>query len=397
MCTFNDDLIIEEPLRRADGRDEHALCDQGAGEAKMHEHVQDLARLEQEPGLFSPEAVNDKAVQHDVGAYTSFSGRKRLDVDGPSNSDCVQSQGFGGVEEHSLVVAERLGRGAEAYRQLLELEAAGGNPREFLAESSIERIRRIGATYERSLKLLGSKVTNYATNEKNLRLNLEWGMELKDGLLRMMYVCEHDIDLVKVLAFGQEVDLQGALEKDMVRAEPVGEQQANDAMWHIISHDKTLGTKTDELVFASTLDALSEPIGSIWNAAYTPPQDMTELEGVPLPMLEKGYSRPSYSFAATLLTPLSVDGGAVQRCRQISVFEARLPKVVNGIMSVMPAFLLKRFMRTEIEKRVASLAPLLKTSSEHEQRMLTSPRREFYEHVQWHLAAEPAPPAMPPN
>lgn len=186
----------------------------------------------------------------------------------------------GGLTKHPLMVAWKLGRLVQASRELKLMEDAGRAedanrfPREVL-----EQIRRIGLKFEESQNLLNAKITDLPIHETNPKMKLEWGLQIAHGLVRAIYSVERDLDVCKSISALQEKDLDEGLKESVVRVDALGVHKPFDSTWRVITHNKAVGAKGDDIIVESMADALDEPIGSIWLSGYSPPPVDNNMQG----------------------------------------------------------------------------------------------------------------------
>lgn len=349
------------------------------------------------------------------------------------------------LQDHPLMVAYYHGRIMEAHREVKRMECIPRNELWVFDRKVIEQIKRIGAKYEESMDLLNIDVSSLPVHETNAKMKLEWGLQLTDGTLRATFSVERDLDVVKSFVAFQEKDLDVGIKDNLVQVDPLGSPSSNDSIWRVISHAAALGTKGDDIIIESSVDALSEPLGAIWMSGYSPTaqdkrlaQDMENsrrgsnhshskvvatmskrmrtairksririgkitssglktnkvgddtFNGVRIPKPEKGHNRAANLFFATKVTPLHATGSErLHGFRQTSVVVAKLNPVVYGLISVFPGFMLRKMARGQLEKNILDFERKVRTVELLDERLVAQPRSRFYQSLHAHLSDQP--------
>mmetsp|Transcript_10487 Transcript_10487/g.23829 ORF Transcript_10487/g.23829 Transcript_10487/m.23829 type:complete len:465 (-) Transcript_10487:33-1427(-) len=279
------------------------------------------------------------------------------------------------------------GRYVEANRQVQRLKAACLEPSTMLDPTDLERTRRIADMYGKSLGMLKSRVKDLETNEQDRELKVEWGTELKDDVLRLVYgVEEPDLDVVSALAAMAERDMQGAFNRGLVKAEALGDQTMHDTFWRAFTFSKTTKVKGDNVTICSMLDALDEvPMAVLWGSYYTPPEEAAKFLGIDIPPCEQDHTRAEDSFTAFMLTPLKRNGNRCHGFHMKVTSETKLPKVMTAVLSVMPHFVRLRYGRGKVKQTVLDFRQFVANSKELNRRLSQSPRADFYRQLRQRL------------
>jgi len=298
-----------------------------------------------------------------------------------------------------------LGRYAEANRELLKLEASLSGavlgdrgrvvptPIEILGAEAIERVRRIGAKFEDAQRLLKMKPQDLAVNEENSTLKLKWGMKLEKTMMRVVTVTEIDVDFLKVLALDLEADLEDKISEDEISQVMFGQPHAHDVSWRKRMVKAGVGTKADDIMMVSVVDALDEPeVKAVCTLKYTLAAEATaDPFGNVIPPLADGHLRTPYVMTATTFTPLGLDGDKMRGVRKVEIQEVELPPTVAKILGMMPNFLLKKLCRGSMEAKAKLIPEVIRDSEELNKRLQMSPRSEFLEQIRGRIAGTPSP------
>lgn len=372
--------VQEEDDERSEGGGFHEECAEprdkkkDAGEAEVMQETSDKKPLP--TSTLAPEVLKSEDDEDEE--------------DEEDDEDSVPD--VSGVEEvRAFHAATQAGRFLEAQRELDRLRAAGLVPSEVLGPAPVERTLRIISKYQASLDLLKSRVEDFPVNEANESLNMKWGFELKEGCLRIVTIMLFpDMDVVRCFAAAQERDLQKPFNAGLVRANTLGQVNAHDNFWRSWTVSKTTNTKGDNVAIISSTDALDEPLGSLWSAMYTPTPEACDMAKVTIPPTEEGHGRAEYSFMVYSVTPAAPrqSGDRSTGLHMKVLAETALPAVVRAVLSMMPAWALKRVMRSKVEKMPKQFKAYVQGSEELDRRIASGPRREFYAQLRERLSSD---------
>jgi hypothetical protein len=271
-----------------------------------------------------------------------------------------------------------------AYRQLQKLSAAGVEVQALsgLTTEEFERLRRIGAVYEASLPQLHKQVSTYRTSEKNAALQLEWGINLDCGMMKVMSIQDMPgVDIMTCVAAHVEKEVTPLYDKDTISSECCGERLDNDGIWRTIIHTRSTGSKSDLINYSSLVDALDEPLGSIWVAYYVSPEFTPACVGIPPPMV--GHFRTSKSLYVIRFEPLNAK--TRMGVRMTSFLEAGVSTAVYSLLTLMPSFALRRLVRGMVETAAESLDNFCRDNPKIDELMKTSPSAELYQRLKTRL------------
>lgn len=294
-------------------------------------------------------------------------------------------------DTHPLAIATDLGRYASAYRELIELQKIGGDPNEFLDKDAIERVTRIGAKFTDAMKMFETQPEDLKINEENKKLKLRWGMKLEEATLILVSVCDIDVNVMKVLSLDLEADLENKISDADLKQEMFSEPHAHDVSWHKHSVKSGLGTKFDDILMTSSVDALDEPLKAVCSLKYTLDAGATaDPYGTPIPKVDPGHTRSPYYFNATAWTPLALGGDKMRGIRKFETTTWELDSIIVKILSMMPNFVLKKLIRQSVESKIKLISEVLQNAEDLKEidgRMQMLPRSKFIEQVRSHIDA----------
>eukprot|EP00933_Yihiella_yeosuensis_P007983 TRINITY_DN11322_c2_g1_i1.p1 TRINITY_DN11322_c2_g1~~TRINITY_DN11322_c2_g1_i1.p1 ORF type:complete len:434 (+),score=98.87 TRINITY_DN11322_c2_g1_i1:78-1304(+) len=261
-------------------------------------------------------------------------------------------------EFHSAVREYRMVAAGEVLKKL---EATGKNSLKDVDPAIVESVRRISSQYAAHRAANFGDGVDWTLSEKNEKLKSEWSVTLADGYIhfsRTQIIDGSGACLVKAVAGICEMQLWGEFKEDFVSASILGNSSAaNDVAWHVFTHDKGMGSKLDNIWQMSITDAFDEVEGAVFVDLSLPSKTVTELHGAQLPAVAEGHGRWEEGSQHFRFVPLEKDkSGAFRLINNGSV---KLDRVSNMFLSVMPNFMLRRFLRSandaEFEKTLAHL------------------------------------------
>jgi len=292
-------------------------------------------------------------------------------------------------EKHPLAKAAALGRYAAAHRELLDLQKSGGDPEQFLDKAAIERVNRIGATFAGATRLFKMKPDDLKMFEENKKLNLKWGLKLEGAKMIVVSIVDYnDANFLKMACLDLEPDLEDKISEDEIVQELFSQPHAHDVSWRKRMVKSGVGTKSDDILVVSSVDALDESLQAVCSLKYTLDKSATaDPYGTPIPARDAGHERTPYQMTVTALTPLAIGGDKMRGVRKFECVEVELPSVVSKILGVMPGFMLKKMCRGNVETKVRLTLDFVQTSQEIDKRQHSQPRSGFFEHVRSHIVA----------
>jgi hypothetical protein len=297
-------------------------------------------------------------------------------------------------EAAALKDAVKHGRYLAALRELNRLKEKGSLAVQSLDAACLERIQRIGGRYEAGMKLIQNKPSDFKIWEENVKLNLAWAVKLEGDRMNCLTVTRFPAKCLSlsdccVLEF--ERDLENHLSDDDIRSKELSKPDAHECSWHRLAHMKSVGSKTDDILIESALDALDEPSKSVFAMRYSPssydPAATTDPFGNVLPIAEKGRDRAACQIFFTKLTS---NGTEVIRTEGN---EIKMPSTIAKILGLMPGFLLKKMFRQNFENQAKyALEYAAKTDGRaalnaRKELKVTAPRSQFYHQVHTHAAS----------
>jgi hypothetical protein len=274
----------------------------------------------------------------------------------------------------AVLAAIDAGRILDACKQLSRLEQAGLALEEFFSPPMLEHVRRVESCFEASMDLLCSDADSSWKAEK-LDEGTEFRYKLSDGEVHLVSTAMYnDVDILRAFAAVCEVDLCKGYKPNVTSVEPLVDQCTVDSIWRIFQRGMISGRREDNIVQVSAVDALDEPLRSLWVSIYAPwHQGVTELRGVPIPPPQAGATR-HLGRSTVCLTP-NGDGSGFQMKMALS---APAPRAVN----MMPSFALKAFMRKCAKETVFSFSKHINYCTELDQRVSNS---DWYASVREHV------------
>lgn len=296
--------------------------------------------------------------------------------------------------KHPLAIALELGRYAEADRELFKLKEslddAALEQRSSVCADDIERVRRIGSKFKSVQRLLGMTPQDLKVNEENPKFKLKWGMKLDRAMMQLVSVTEIDGDFLKVLALDLEADLEDKISEDEISQEMFGQPHAHDVSWRKRMVKAGVGTKADDIMMVSAVDALDEPlVNAVCTLKYTLDCSASaDPFGNTIPPVAPGHLRTPYVMTATAFTPLGLHGDKMRGVRKLEVMEIELAPAVAKVLGMMPNFVLKKLCRGSVETKARLIPEVIGNSEELNKRMQVAPRSQFLEHIRSHLACK---------
>lgn len=291
-------------------------------------------------------------------------------------------------------------RMVEALEELNLQEDDAHASSEELDAPTFERIRRIGQSSQKHLhwwsqasSCSGLVKGDWPINGHNEALKLEWGFRLENGLIHATFSTEvSGNDIPRAVAALCELQLYGAFNDDFVEATALEQDcMANDSIWHLVTHNKVLDVRADNVWQVTVTDALEERMGAVIVDLCTPEQeDISELRGTALPRKREGFSRQVFGHSAYFLIPMATDMGKEPSFRLVNYSVTRPAAKLAYVLTALPLFAQSRILRTGAERAVTRLKDHITMSNNKplDSAMLTSPRAPLYEAIRKHLASE---------
>jgi hypothetical protein len=287
-------------------------------------------------------------------------------------------------------------RMVEAWQEMEFLQAAGSKELEDLMESETERICRIGEQSIRHLKFLGSSDMlhgcigdGWPIRGHTDALQLEWGFELRDGLVYATFSTQVSGDLTKAVAALCELQLYGAFNDDFVEATALEEDgAANDSIWQLITHNKVLDVRADNIWQVTLTDALEDPLCAvIVDLSIPEKQDVMELRGTALPPMRETFSRTAFGHSTYFLVPEENGKEGTTSFRLINYSVTRPVAKLGRILEALPRFAQRCTLAVGAERSVSRLKQhmTMKGNTSLDAAMRTSPRAHMYEAIRQHL------------
>lgn len=269
-----------------------------------------------------------------------------------------------------------------------------------LNAADLERTRRIGGRCARHLDWWatagcdsGGISSGWPITGTSEALQLEWGFRIDGGLVHATFSTVVKGDLTKAAAALCELQLYGAFNDDFLEAEVLEEDgAANDSIWRLITHNKVLDVRADNIWQVSITDALDEPAGAVVVDLSVPEkEDLAELRGTVLPQRRPGFYRSTFGQSTYYILPSPSNGGQEDPSfRLVNHSVTRPAAKLTCLLSALPSFAQTRILRAGAERTVCRLKEHI--SKPHnkslDSAMRTSPRAAVYEALREHLLAE---------
>mmetsp|Transcript_159528 Transcript_159528/g.290999 ORF Transcript_159528/g.290999 Transcript_159528/m.290999 type:complete len:320 (+) Transcript_159528:357-1316(+) len=281
-----------------------------------------------------------------------------------------------------LVTAVRSFRMLEAGQMLQQIEADGDDVHSRLSNVEVERVRRLSS---RCQEHIHRRQAQWPINGHNANLNMQWGFRLEDGLVSATFATEFEagIGIVRAVAALCELHLYGGFNDDFVAGAALEEKQAaNDCMWRLVTHNKVLNIRNDNIWQVSVTDALEEE-GLIIIDQSIPEEGAQSVRGLPPP--EEGCSRIRYGHTTYSLQPLPDGNGSLTGFRLVNHAVTQPSSRNYTLLSIMPSFAQKAVLRNGMEGIVGRLKQHVETSQKLSEALRSSPRASLYEALETHL------------
>jgi len=159
-------------------------------------------------------------------------------------------------------------------------------------------------------------------------------------------------------------------------------QAANDCMWRLVTHNKVLNIRNDNIWQVSVTDALEEE-GLIIIDQSIPEEGAQSVRGLPPP--EEGCSRIRYGHTTYSLQPLPDGNGSLTGFRLVNHAVTQPSSRNYTLLSIMPSFAQKAVLRNGMEGIVGRLKQHVETSQKLSEALRSSPRASLYEALETHL------------
>jgi len=287
-----------------------------------------------------------------------------------------QHESNDGVKDlSSLQCALGAGRVMDALQALQSMPDANN------AESAndaclFEQIRRLGAAH---LEYLNDFAMDDSSWRKEQCGDIDYGYLISDGVMRVVAEanCEHDT--LRALAGMLEFDLWKEYKPKIVSSEVLGEHDPVDTLWRIRQTSSLTGSKNDNIVGASFIDALDEPVASLCVCLYAPEgaDGNAPLRGITIPPAEPGCTRETDWRTSFLFSPNRQKPGFRLRVAN----RVELTGALFTMLYWMPAVAKRKFINDYVSRTVQGFLDHVKSCKMLTQRIAESSRSKFYEEV----------------
>jgi len=283
----------------------------------------------------------------------------------------------------SVKIAIEEGRWARAHSLLNELEPANADWCGTLKTEDIERTKRIGARYEESLNELIPQEDGSWTEEHEDINGLDFFFRLSNGTFQVVSSeIYNGFDAFQAFVGLCEFDLSSNYNKSVNSTEMLLDD-GTDGVWRVLK--KGHGCKEDNIIHASCLDALDEPVGALWFSTYTPSEACLGTTPKPKPL--DGALRVEYWRCVYAITPLQTqDGSAVPSFKMTYALCRRVSSA---------AFTFSNVMKREVGNILEEFKVFLNTCPDLEWRSVFSSKAQFYDSVWRHLVKRMPLPVAP--
>lgn len=291
-----------------------------------------------------------------------------------------------------IEAALRAGRLLEANRDLQILESYADAER-ILGEAVVERITRVCSYHDRSKQMLKNLDMCGWITETSKDNNTMSSCKLGQGQFAVRMSFELQGDIVQAFAALLEFDVPCGFDRIVPSAGEAevilslaGAHNPMDSTWSVLSHEKNLASREDNVWQMSAIDTLDED-NALWICMYTPPPSTAKLREVIQRQIQPGRTRVKSGMGVYVLTPLT-EG----RFRLDMIMESELPRAAYRIMSWVPEFLFKRVLRARQTSFPGAFRRAI-ACPELEARMREGKRPELYGHIRRHITSEQEPAA----
>lgn len=299
-----------------------------------------------------------------------------------------------GMQPNRISAALSSFRMVEAFEEMEVLQATANDDLRPHDVEDIERICRIGGRASKHLSwwskagcVGGGIGDGWPISGRSDSLQLEWGFRVENGLIHAAFSTQVQGDLTKAVAALSELQLYGSFNDEFVEGSSLEEDgPANDTIWRLVTHNKVLDIRADNIWQVSVTDALAEPAGIVIVDLSAPEEEgATELRGTPLPKKHEGFSRLTCGNSTYFLLPC--EEGSF---RLVNHSITRPVPKLSCILAALPTFAQTRILRAGAERMVKRLKEhiVMPVSKTLETAMRTSPRAPVYEAIREHLVGE---------
>jgi len=218
-----------------------------------------------------------------------------------------------------------------------------------LTDSQIERIARIEKEFQKSLQAF--QISTDWQSDSIDDFNFNYGCKVGDDVFRSFLSAdfEHGDPILAVQALSDFAS-SGSFNKDMVSARLLVEHSPADTLWHVLRSVKELGSKEDNIVQLSIIDALDE--SNAFLICFSTPSDGTlvSLRGVSLPPPQAGMTRVADSFVVARIKPLRKSGTANLWGFNLTIVScARPSRMAYNFLWMMPPWGVLRVYRQMVQ------------------------------------------------
>lgn len=222
----------------------------------------------------------------------------------------------------------------------------------------------------------------------NKDLAVHWAFKLQEGRIYGTFSTEFEsgISMIRAVAALCELNSYKSFNDDIVSAMPLAKKQVgNHCIWRLISHNKKLNIKTDNIWEVTVTDVL-ETHGSITVELNVPETDAQCLKGLDIPPPKEGFTRISEGHVIYSLQPVIADGSSSMTGFNLTQQAFTRPAKTNfNLLYVMPFFVKSRLLKTGLEDTVGRLKHHIRHSSEVDDALKSSSRAELYAEIEVHL------------
>mmetsp|Transcript_142046 Transcript_142046/g.250460 ORF Transcript_142046/g.250460 Transcript_142046/m.250460 type:complete len:375 (-) Transcript_142046:136-1260(-) len=248
--------------------------------------------------------------------------------------------------------------------------------------AAAQRAQILGVDFQESSTSLGSDSRGRWVHDR-VREGLECSFHVANGMVHAVTTAEfpsHD----PLLAFAAfcEADLCMAYKPNVVNGTLLDEAAADHSLWLVEQRGKFSGRLEDSLVEISAVDALDEPVGSLWVCISTPAsEDLAQNWSASIPAAQKGVQRIDSGCTTCWITPLRGPDEKTRGFRMITEVAAPAPAAVSG----MPTFALRMAMRRGAQEFADGFQKHIATGGMLDQRMQSSARGKLYARIRERL------------
>lgn len=173
----------------------------------------------------------------------------------------------------------------------------------------------------------------------------------------------------------ESIDKVVGFNKDLVYAEELPTSVPADALWRVRSHGKASGSKYDNVVRISVVDALDDPeVGAVIVQVHSLDAD----DPTPIPEREEGHELLSLDVCMAFKPVWDEECNYTGRCQVDRFVTLNLPATLARTISWMPSWVLRGALTSALAKEVQDVGDFARFSKVLDKMMANSTRASLY-------------------